>query len=120
MRLAQLYPPELLAETLTLAERCDFSLESLRYEYPEELVPAGETPASWLRRLTAEGLRERFPSGVPGKVAERVGDELGLIGELRYEPFFLRVRDVVCSGGENGIARQGRGAAGGSSGRGGG
>ncbi len=111
MRLAQLYPPELLAETLTLAERCDFSVESLRYEYPEELVPEGETPTSWLRRLTAEGLRERFPSGVPAKVAELVGHELALIAELRYEPFFLTVHDVVRYARQNGILCQGRGSA---------
>src|SRR2546426_9665557 len=111
MRLAQLYPPELLAETLTIAERCDFSLESLRYEYPEELVPAGETPTSWLRKLTAEGLRERFPSGVPAKVAGLVGHELALIAELRYEPFFLTVHDVVRYARQNGILCQGRGSA---------
>jgi error-prone DNA polymerase len=111
MRLAQLYPPELLAETLTLAERCDFSLESLRYEYPEELVPEGETPTSWLRQLTAKGLRERFPSGVPAKVAELVGHELALIAELRYEPFFLTVHDVVRYARQNGILCQGRGSA---------
>ena len=56
-RLARLYPPELLIETLDVAERCSFSLDSLRYEYPEELVPAGETPASWLRKLTEEGIQ---------------------------------------------------------------
>jgi len=111
MRLGQLYPPELLAETLTLAERCDFSLDSLRYEYPEELVPEGETPTSWLRKLTAEGLRERFPSGVPAKVAELVGHELALIAELRYEPFFLTVHDVVRYARQNGILCQGRGSA---------
>ena len=111
MRLAQLYPPELLAETLTLAERCDFSLDSLRYEYPEELVPEGETPTSWLRKLTAEGLRERFPSGVPAKVAGLVGHELALIAELRYEPFFLTVHDVVRYARQNGILCQGRGSA---------
>ena len=65
MRLAQLYPPELLAETVAIAERCHFSLETLRYEYPDELVPENETPASWLRKLTEDGLRWRFPAGVP-------------------------------------------------------
>jgi error-prone DNA polymerase len=56
LALARLYPPELLAETLAVAARCEFSLTELRYEYPEEVVPAGETPDSWLRRLTEEGL----------------------------------------------------------------
>ncbi|MEO8629578.1 MAG: error-prone DNA polymerase, partial [Betaproteobacteria bacterium] len=59
-RLAHLYPPELLIETLNVADRCQFSLDSLRYEYPEELVPEGETPASHLRNLTEAGFRWRF------------------------------------------------------------
>ena len=111
MRLAQLYPPELLAETLEIAARCDFSLDSLRYEYPAELVPEGETPASWLRRLTQEGLRWRFPAGVPQKVAGLVEHELALIAELRYEPFFLTVHDVVGFARGRGILCQGRGSA---------
>ncbi|HXX11927.1 MAG TPA: error-prone DNA polymerase, partial [Burkholderiales bacterium] len=61
-RLARIYPPELLIETLNVAERCCFSLDSLRYEYPEELVPTGETPASWLRKLAEKGFRWRFGS----------------------------------------------------------
>jgi error-prone DNA polymerase len=52
LRLSRLYPPALLDETLHIAARCDFSLDELRYEYPEEIVPAGETPASWLRAET--------------------------------------------------------------------
>ena len=59
-RLARLYPPELLIATVDVAERCSFSLDSLRYEYPEEIVPAGETPVSWLRKLTEDGFRWRF------------------------------------------------------------
>ncbi len=111
MRLAQLYPAELLAETLEVASRCDFSLDSLRYEYPAELVPEGETPASWLRRLTEEGLRWRFPAGVPPRVAELVEHELRLVAELRYEPFFLTVHDVVGFARRRGILCQGRGSA---------
>ena len=53
-RLARIYPPELLAETLAIAERCTFSLGELRYEYPEEVVPPGETPATYLRRAPEE------------------------------------------------------------------
>src|SRR3954471_4744576 len=65
-RLAQVYTDEeLLAETVRIAARCDFSLDSLKYEYPQELVPAGHTPASWLRHATEAGLRERFPAGTP-------------------------------------------------------
>src|SRR3989442_6041871 len=64
VRLAELYPPELLAQTLAIAERCRFSLDELRYEYPAEIVPTAHTPASWLRTLTEEGLRRRFPGVV--------------------------------------------------------
>jgi len=111
MRLAQLYPPELLAETVAIAERCHFSLETLRYEYPHELVPENETPASWLRKLTEDGLRWRFPAGVPQKVADLVEHELRLIAELGYEPFFLTVHDVVCFARSQKILCQGRGSA---------
>ncbi|HEX5477588.1 MAG TPA: PHP domain-containing protein, partial [Burkholderiales bacterium] len=111
MRLAQLYPDEWLAQTAAIAARCDFSLDSLKYEYPEELVPAGETPASWLRRLTAEGLRARFRDGVPAKVASLIEHELALIAQLGYEPFFLTVHDAVQFAKRNDILCQGRGSA---------
>jgi error-prone DNA polymerase len=95
VRLAQLYPAALLAESVAIAERCRFSLDELRYEYPEELVPRGHTPASWLRQLTEEGLVRRFPGGVPEKVRALVEHELALVAELEYAPFFLTVYDVV-------------------------
>ena len=110
-RLAQLYPPELLAETVAIAERCAFSLESLQYEYPEELVPPGETPASWLGKLAADGLQWRFPGGAPRGVRALVERELALIAELGYEAFFLTVHDVVRFARSRGILCQGRGSA---------
>ncbi len=111
MRLAQLYPPELLAETLRLARACRFSLDELRYEYPEELVPAGETPASWLRKLTEAGLGWRFPQGAPDNVRQLVEHELALIADLAYEPYFLTVHDIVRFARERRILCQGRGSA---------
>jgi error-prone DNA polymerase len=111
MRLAQAYPPELLAETLRLAQACRFSLDELRYEYPEELVPAGETPASWLRKLTAAGLEWRFPQGAPDHVRRLVEHELALIADLAYEPYFLTVHDIVRFARARGILCQGRGSA---------
>jgi error-prone DNA polymerase len=111
VRLAQLYPPELLAETVAIAERCDFSLDCLRYEYPEELVPEGETPATHLRKLALAGARERYPTGVPDKVRELIERELALIAELSYEPFFLTVHDVVRFARSQAILCQGRGSA---------
>ncbi|HZE59218.1 MAG TPA: error-prone DNA polymerase, partial [Burkholderiales bacterium] len=111
MRLAQIYPAELLAETVRIAERCHFSLEELRYEYPEELVPEGETPSSHLRKLTEEGLQRRFPNGVPDGVRKLIEHELALIAELEYEPFFLTVYDVVDFARAKKILCQGRGSA---------
>ena len=111
MRLAQLYPPGLLAETVRIAERCTFSLDSLRYEYPEELAPPGHTPASYLREITEEGLRARFPAGVPADVRELIEHELALIAELGYEPYFLTVYDIVKFARGRGILCQGRGSA---------
>ncbi|MFL6563663.1 MAG: error-prone DNA polymerase, partial [Burkholderiales bacterium] len=111
MRLARLYPPELLAESMAIAERCRFCLDELKYEYPSELVPQGHTPASWLRKLTEDGLQRRFPAGVPPKVADLVEHELRLVAELAYEPFFLTVHDVVRFARERGILCQGRGSA---------
>jgi len=110
-RLARLYPPELLAETLRIAERCAFSLDSLRYEYPRELVPTGETADAYLRRLAEEGLQRRFPHGVPDRVRRMVEHELALIRELQYEPYFLTVHDIVAFARSRGILCQGRGSA---------
>jgi error-prone DNA polymerase len=111
LRLAQLYPCELLKESVAIAERCDFSLASLKYEYPAELVPHDHTPASWLAKLTEEGLRWRFPDGAPAKVREMTAHELKLIAELGYEPFFLTVHDTVRFARSRGILCQGRGSA---------
>ncbi len=110
-RLAQLYPPQLLGATLAVAERCAFSLDSLRYEYPQELVPAGETPSSWLKKLTLEGLAWRFPGGAPQSVRQLIEHELALIVELGYEAFFLTVHDVVRFARSRRILCQGRGSA---------
>jgi error-prone DNA polymerase len=111
LRLARLYPPELLAETLRIAEKCTFSLDELRYEYPEEIVPAGHTPTSWLRHETEAGLRRRYAAGVPVAVRERIEHELRLIAELNYEAYFLTVYDIVCFARGAGILCQGRGSA---------
>jgi error-prone DNA polymerase len=109
--LQHFYPEELLRETLHVAERIDFSLDELRYEYPDEIVPANERPASYLRKLTVQGMRERWPGGVPQKVVRLIEHELELIAELRYEPYFLTVYDIVSFARSKGILCQGRGSA---------
>ena len=110
-RLARLYPPALLEASVTIAAACTFSLDELRYEYPDELVPAGHTPASWLRQLTEEGALRRWPDGLPARVRDIVEHELALIADLRYEPYFLTVYDIVAFARGRGILCQGRGSA---------
>ena len=111
LRLALVYPPELLAESMRIAGRCRFSLDELHYEYPEELVPSGETPTTHLRHLTEIGLLQRFPAGAPPEVRTTVEKELALIAELGYEAFFLTVHDVVRFARSQDILCQGRGSA---------
>jgi error-prone DNA polymerase len=151
-RLANIYPPALLAETVRIAERCHFSLDELRYEYPEEIVPPGETATTWLRKLVERGLAKRYaedknrgqrcvsqadvsgddrPNGkcisdpdfylrgdsafrcatVPANVRALIEHELALIAELRYEPYFLTVHDIVAFARSQKILCQGRGSA---------
>ncbi|MGQ0428884.1 MAG: error-prone DNA polymerase [Gammaproteobacteria bacterium] len=110
-RLAELYPKELLAATLEIAARCRFSLDELCYEYPEEVVPAGVTPAAHLRRLVTEGEARRWPAGTPAVVRALIDRELALIAELGYERYFLTVHDLVAFARGRGILCQGRGSA---------
>ncbi|MEE4185136.1 MAG: error-prone DNA polymerase [Gammaproteobacteria bacterium] len=109
--LAAIYPAAWLRETLRIAELAEFSLTSLRYQYPRELVPAGHNAASWLRALTEQGLRWRWPDGAPERARLQVERELELIEELRYEAYFLTVHDVVRFARQQGILCQGRGSA---------
>ena len=110
-RLQALYPPEWLARTVAIAGLCSFSLDELRYEYPREIVPEGQTPASHLRALTEAGARRRYPQGLPDAVRALVEHELALIAQLQYEPYFLTVADIVHWARAQGILCQGRGSA---------
>ncbi|MGK0170496.1 MAG: error-prone DNA polymerase [Gammaproteobacteria bacterium] len=109
--LAQLYPRALLQQSVLVAARCQFSLDVLRYEYPSEVVPAEHSGASYLRLLTEQGLKKRWPNGASAKVKELVEHELALIAELSYEPYFLTVYDIVRFARTKGILCQGRGSA---------
>jgi len=95
LRLANMLPPHTLAHTIVMAQQCDFSLDSLRYEYPDELVPAGQTPDTYLHQETWRGAHRRFPAGIPAAVQEQLNHELALITELAYAPYFLTVYDIV-------------------------
>jgi len=111
LRLGRIYAPGPIANSVDIAARCHFSLDELHYEYPHELVPPGSTPSDHLRELTRQGMAQRWPGGVPRKVIDLVEHELALIGELRYEAFFLTVYDIVKFARSRGILCQGRGSA---------
>ena len=115
-RLAALYEPEWLANTLVIAGRCAFSLSELKYEYPREIVPDGQTPTTWLRTLALAGAAERFPPercSAPARAGylAQVDRELALIQQLGYEAYFLTVADIVRWARSQRILCQGRGSA---------
>ncbi|MFM7561719.1 MAG: error-prone DNA polymerase [Planctomycetota bacterium] len=103
--------PDALARTLEVADRCRFRLDELRYEYPEELAPAGQTPLEYLRELVMQGAARRYPQGLSPKVQRLIEHELQLIEELHYEAYFLTVWDLVRFARSRGILCQGRGSA---------
>ena len=92
--------PDAIARTLAIAQSCRFSLDELKYEYPDEPVPPGKTAQQHLEDLTWVGAQERYPkdkypNGIPDDVSKRLNDELALIGKLDYARYFLTVHDVV-------------------------
>ncbi len=109
--LHRLYNHELLAESVHIAERCDFTLEELRYEYPQEVVPENHNATSYLHQLVTEGAQQRWPQGVPPDIQARIKRELALIKELQYEYYFLTVYDIVRFARSRHILCQGRGSA---------
>ena len=111
VRLAGVYPPELLDATLTVAGRCMFTLDEIKYQYPLETVPAGMTPAQALAWLVHEGVRGRYPQGAPDGIAAQIRKELDLIADCKYEMYFLTVHDIVRYARSVGILCQGRGSA---------
>ena len=105
------HAPEAVGETIRFLDRARFSLNELRYEYPDEPVPKGKTPQQHLTDLAWEGAHRRYPKGLPDRVAALVTKELALIEELDYAPYFLTVNDIVIFARSQHILCQGRGSA---------
>ncbi|WGR61629.1 error-prone DNA polymerase [Paracoccus ferrooxidans] len=103
--------PEALTRTLEIADRCRFSLDELRYQYPEERDDPALTPQQTLEHLTWAGAENRYPEGVPDEVVAALRHELSLIGKLDYAPYFLTVHSIVRYARSQGILCQGRGSA---------
>ncbi|MCB5359119.1 error-prone DNA polymerase [Vibrio lentus] len=110
-KISHIFKAEWLEESNRISKLCEFDLDSLRYEYPSELIPQGETPMSYLRMLVEKGKKARFTQGVPNDIQQIIDKELGLIDELDYPFFFLTIHDIVMFAKSQGILYQGRGSA---------
>ncbi|MEY2340762.1 error-prone DNA polymerase [Acidithiobacillus sp. IBUN Pt1247-S3] len=110
-QLAQIYPAELLAETLQIMQRCHFSLQELRYVYPQGACPVQQSPQEYLQTEAEKGLLRRYPQGAPEQVRQQLWAELRIVAELEYANYFLTVYEIVCFARERGILCQGRGSA---------
>jgi error-prone DNA polymerase len=100
-----------VARTQEIADRCRFSLDELRYQYPHEVRIPGMTAQQTLEELTEKGAAWRYPGGVPDKVVQQLRHELDLIGSLQYAPYFLTVESIVRYARSQDILCQGRGSA---------
>ena len=105
--------PHAIAATREFADSLNFSLDELRYEYPQETVPDGRTPQEYLEQLTWQGAKQRWPDGIPKKVGKQLRHELALIDRLDFARYFLTVHDIVAfaRGLDPPILCQGRGSA---------
>jgi error-prone DNA polymerase len=105
--------PHAIAASRHIADACRFSLDELRYEYPEEGVPDGKTPHEWLTDLSWAGAKRRYPDGLPDAVRDTVKRELALIEKLDLARYFLTIKDIVdfARAQEPPILCQGRGSA---------
>ena len=103
--------PEALKRTQEIADACRFSLEELRYEYPDEIMTEGRTAQEELVHLTWEGARRHYPGGIPEKIEKILHYELDFIAKVNYAPYFLTVYDAVRFARAEGILCQGRGSA---------
>lgn len=110
LRLFRKYPSAITA-TQEIAGACHFSLDDLRYEYPDEVVPEGYTAQQYLAELAWKGAKERYPDAVPEKIVNDINYELAFIERKKFELFFLVQYDIVSFAEKQRILYQGRGSA---------
>jgi len=113
MEMRRLYRqyPDAIARTQEIADACRFSLDSLKYFYPEEITSDGRTPMEELIYLTREGAKQLFGERVPENIEANIRHELAFIEQMNYPAYFLTVYDVVRYARQQGILCQGRGSA---------
>lgn len=103
--------PDAVAQTMRFADRIDFSLDQLKYQYPDEPVPPGKTAQGHLEDLTWAGVQKYFDGKIDDKLRATLNKELALIAELKYAHYFLTVHDIVHYARSQNILCQGRGSA---------
>ncbi|HTO39481.1 MAG TPA: error-prone DNA polymerase [Rhizomicrobium sp.] len=103
--------PDAVTESLRFAGQIAFSLDQIRYNYPDEPVPKGKTADEHLAELTWKGAVGRYPEGIGDKVRATLEKELALIAKMEIAPYFLTVHDIVRIAREKDILCQGRGSA---------
>ena len=103
--------PDAIIRTQEIASACQFSLNELKYEYPEEITTGGRTAQEELTMLAREGAIERFGEDVPEKAIDAINYELNFIEEMNYAAYFLTVHDIVRYARQQKILCQGRGSA---------
>jgi len=103
--------PEAIANTQRIVEACTFSLDELKYEYPEEITTEGRTPQEELTHLAWQGAKERYVGALSEKTIAAINYELKFIKEMNYAAYFLTVYDIVRYAREQKILCQGRGSA---------
>jgi error-prone DNA polymerase len=113
VQMAALFPdlPEAIANTRQIAERLEFTLQDLGYQFPDYSPPGGTDQKAYLSRVTLEGARTRYGAQVPEAVRRQLAHELDLIHRLGFEGYFLMVWDIVNFCRSEGILVQGRGSA---------
>ncbi|MEP6727658.1 MAG: error-prone DNA polymerase [Bacteroidota bacterium] len=103
--------PDAIQRTQEIATACTFSLDELKYEYPEEITSEGRTPLEELEFLAWRGAKEHYPTGIPEKISSAIHHEMGFVKEMNYAAYFLTVYDIVRFAREQHILCQGRGSA---------
>jgi len=103
--------PDAIRRSQEIADACKFSLDSLKYVYPEELTSEGRTPQEELTYLAWQGAKERFGDVIPEKISSAIIYELAFMEEMNYASYFLTVYDIVRFARQQGILCQGRGSA---------
>ena len=102
---------EAVTETLRFAECINFTLDQIKYNYPDDPVPKGKSPQQHLEDLVRQGLLEKYGHAVPDKVRASIDKELALIAKMEIAPYFLTVHDIVHFAKSKNILCQGRGSA---------